>query len=60
MGYSHTNSRGQTYWLHSREGKGGAKLFFFSKSQEDAVDMPDHLEVFENERTGLPMVRKKK
>jgi hypothetical protein len=59
MGYSHTNSRGQAYWLHSREGRGGAKLFFFSKNSEDAVDLPEKYEVFENERTGLPMVRKK-
>ncbi len=60
MVYSHTNSRGQGYWLHTREGRGGAKLFFFSKKQEDATDLPENLEVFENERTGLPMVRKKK
>ncbi len=60
MAYSHTNSRGQAYWLHSREGKGGSKLFFFSKKSEDSVDLPEHLEVFENERTGLPMVRRKK
>lgn len=60
MAFSQTNSRGQTYWLHSREGRGGAKLFFFSKNQEDSVDLPEKYEVFENERTGLPMVRKKK
>jgi len=60
MAYSKINSRGQTYWLHSREGKGGAKLFFFSKSAEGAVDLLDIYEVFENPRTGLPMVRKKK
>ena len=59
MAYSHINSRGQTYWLHSREGRGGAKLFFFSKNSEDAVDLPDKYEVFEAP-TGLPMVRKKK
>ena len=60
MGYSQKNSRGVTYWLHTREGKGGAKLFFFSKTEAEATDLPDHLEVFENPRTGLPMVRKKK
>jgi len=59
MAYSHTNSRGKTYWLHTREGRGGARLFFFSSSSEGAIDLPDSLEVFENERTGLPMVRKK-
>ena len=60
MAFSHKNSRGQTYWLHSREGRGGAKLFFFSKSQEDSVDLDEKYEVFENPRTGLPMVRKRK
>ncbi len=54
MAYSHKNSKGITYWLHSR-----GKLFFFSKKPEDSIDLPDHLEVFENQRTGLPMVRKK-
>ena len=60
MGYSHVNTRGITYWLHGREGRGGAKLYFFSKEQSDSIDLPEGLEVFENPRTGLPMVRKKK
>jgi hypothetical protein len=55
VAYSHTNSRGQTYWLHQK-----GKLFFFSRNAEGAIDLPSHLEVFENSRTGLPMVRKKK
>ena len=55
MAYSYKNSRGVDFWLHSR-----GRLFFFSKNPEGAIDLPDHLEVFENQRTGLPMVRKKK
>lgn len=55
MAYEHTNSKGQKFWLHNR-----GKLFFFSKSPEGAIDLPSHLEVFENKRTGLPMVRRKK
>jgi hypothetical protein len=55
MAYSHKNSRETVFWLHSR-----GKLFFFSKNPEDAIDLPSHLEVFENPRTSLPMVRKKK
>ena len=58
MAYSHTNSRGQTYWLHKRVGKGGATLFFFSKKKEDSADKPDGYKVIENERTGLPMLKK--
>lgn len=59
MAYSHKNSRGQTYWLHSREGKGGATLYFFSKDPKGSVDLPQNMEVFENPKTSLPMVRKK-
>jgi hypothetical protein len=54
MAFSHKNSKGKTYWLHSK-----GKLLFFSKNPEGAIDLPDNLEVFENSRTGLPMVRKK-
>jgi len=60
VGYTHKNSREITYWLHGREGKGGAKLFFFSKDQNDSIDLPEGMEVFENPRTSLPMLRRKK
>jgi len=59
VGYEHTNSRGQKYYLHSREGRGGAKLFFFSKNPADSIDLPENMIAIENERTGLPMVKKK-
>jgi len=55
MAYSHKNSRGVTYWLHSR----GGRLFFFSKDPKDSIDLPETLTVIENPRTGLPMVKKK-
>lgn len=55
MAYEKINSKGQKYFLHSK-----GRLFFFSKSSEGAIDLPSNLEVFENSRTFLPMVRKKK
>ena len=55
MAYSHKNSKGDTFWLHSK-----GRLFFFSRNAEGAINLPDTLEVFENPRTSLPMVRKKK
>jgi hypothetical protein len=55
VAYSHKNSKGDTFWLHSK-----GKLFFFSRKPEESIDLPSHLEVFENQRTMLPMVRKKK
>jgi len=41
-----------------REGKGGAKLFFFSKDEKDSSDLPEAYQVIEGP-TGLPMVKKK-
>jgi len=55
MTYELTNSKGQKYFLHSK-----GRLFFFSKKPEESIDLPSNLEVFENPRTRLPMVRKKK
>jgi hypothetical protein len=60
MVFSFTNSKGQVYYLHSREGRGGAKLFFFSKDPSGAIDLPEGFEVFENPKTSLPMIRRKK
>jgi len=59
MAFSFKNSKGVTYWLHKRVGRGGATLFFFSKDPTDAVDKPEGYDVFENARTGLPMLKKK-
>ncbi|MBI4894200.1 MAG: hypothetical protein HY833_00485 [Candidatus Aenigmarchaeota archaeon] len=59
MAYSHVNSKGQTYHLHSRDvGTKGSKLYFFSKKPEDSIDLPDNMQVIEGP-TGLPMVKKK-
>jgi len=54
MAYEHTNSKGQKYWLHQK-----GRLFFFSKNSEGSIDLPEGLTVIENQRTGLPMVKKK-
>ncbi len=54
MGYEHENSRGQKYYLHNR-----GKLFFFSKKNEDSIELPEGFNVIENQRTGLPMLKRK-
>ncbi len=55
MAFSYKNKRGITFWLHQR-----GRLFFFSRDPEGAVDLPPgKWEVIENERTGLPMLKKK-
>jgi hypothetical protein len=54
MGYEHTNSKGNKYYLHQR-----GKLFFFSKKQEGGIELPEGYAVIENSITGLPMLKKK-
>jgi hypothetical protein len=64
MPFSHKNSKGQTYYLNSREVtlRNGRKqiIFFFSREQgESGVDkVPAGYTVGENPRTGLPFLRK--
>ncbi len=67
MAYSVVSKKSnKTYYLHSRETvlKGGKtqKIFFFAGDiREGALDaLPEGYEVFENPRTGLPMLRGKK
>lgn len=65
MAYSYKNTRGQTYYLHSRKaGRGGSSdrdLYFFAKDiRDNALDkLPEGYEVVESERTGLPILKKK-
>jgi hypothetical protein len=57
---------GKTYFLHSRKQKlkGGQEVtlyYFGGEAKEGAIDaVPEGMEIIENERTGLPMLRKKK
>jgi len=67
MAYSVKSKKsGKMYHLHSKEVKlaGGRKqriYYFAGKVGKDAInELPKGYEVFENKRTGLPMLRKKK
>lgn len=67
MAYSvESKKSGKTYYLHSKEVKlRGDRLqriyYFAGEAKENALDaLPEGYEVTENERTGLPMLRKKK
>jgi len=57
---------GKTYYLHSRLQKlrGGQEVtlyYFAGVAGEAAIDaLPNGYEVSENERTGLPLLRKKR
>lgn len=59
MGYSHINSKGNKYFLHSQVMKNGKTLYFFSKKEEKAIDLPQGYKIIENPKTGLPLLKKK-
>ena len=63
--YSHTNSKGVTYYLHSKNVtlRGGKeqRIFFFAKEERpaDAVtELPTNYEVVENPRNGFLTLKK--
>jgi len=65
MAYSYRNSKGTTYYLHSKNVtlKGGRKqtIYYFAKAvKPGAIDaLPPAYMVIESARTGLPILKKK-
>lgn len=66
MAYSHTNSRGQTYYLHSKDvqlrGSGRTQtIYYFAKEVKAGAmdDIPAGKTIVENERTGLLFLKGK-
>jgi hypothetical protein len=57
-GYKYVNSKGEKFWLHKTEGRGGVTLYFFSREEFGSVDKPEGWKVVENKRTGLPVLKK--
>ena len=66
MAYEFTNTKGTKYYLHFKDVnlKGGRqqRIYFFAKDIRDgSLDaVPDAYEVMETQRTGMPILRKKK
>jgi len=66
MAYKHTNSKGVTYYLNSKEVKlrGGQNqvIFYFSKDErpEAVQELPAGMEVNENPRNGFLTVKRTK
>lgn len=62
--YSHTNSKGQTYYLHTREVtlKNGRvqRIYFFARDIRDGAleEVPEGYMVVETKRTGMPVLKK--
>ncbi|RIK38177.1 MAG: hypothetical protein DCC55_21895 [Chloroflexi bacterium] len=63
MAYQYTNSKGRTYYLHSRDTtlKNGKKqtIYFFAKEEKDGAlnDVPKGYEVSES-KNGLPVLKR--
>ncbi len=61
-----SNKNGKTFYLHGREQtlRGGTKVklyYFGGEAKEGALDaLSEGYEVSENERTGLPILKKKR
>lgn len=66
MAYKHTNSKGVTYYLNSKDVtlRGGKKqtIYYFSKDQRaESIDaVPAGMQVNENPRNGFLTVSRKK
>jgi len=64
--YSHTNSKGVTYYLHCKDvilrGNKSQRIYFFAKDEKgakgDPSGLPDGYEVTENARNGFLTIRK--
>ncbi len=64
MAYKHTNSKGVTYYLNSKDVtlRGGKvqTIYYFSKDQRaEATDLPSDRMVNENPRNGFLTVKRK-
>lgn len=63
MVYKHTNSKGQDYYLHSKDiilrGSGKKQtIYFFSRKDSGGIDLPSGYKIVESQRTGLPVLKK--
>ena len=62
--FAYTNSKGQTYYLHTREVtlKNGRvqRIYFFARDIRDGAleAVPAGYEVIETKRTGMPVLKK--
>lgn len=57
--FIYKNKKGKKFWLHMKQ-RGKGVLYFFSKKPEGAInDLPKGFTVIENEKTGLPLLKRK-
>ena len=64
MAFSYTNSKGQTYYLHSKDvtlknGRSQTIYFFARDIRDGALDaVPAGYQVVETQRTGMPVLKR--
>ena len=62
--YNYTNSKGQTYILHSKvvtlRGGREQRIYYFARDERDGAleAVPEGYYVVENKKTGLPMLKR--
>lgn len=66
MAYQYTNSKGQDYFLHSKNVtlRGGDRIqriyYFATDERKEAIDaVPEGFMVVESKKTGLPVLKRK-
>ncbi len=65
MSYSHTNSKGNLYYLNAKDvmlrGNRPQRIYFFTKEDRPAtgVDLPDTHEVRESPNSGMLVLKRK-
>ena len=56
--FIYKNKKGKNFWLHMKQ-RGKGVLYYFSNNPEGAINnIPKGFIVFENLKTGLPMLKK--
>ena len=56
--FIYKNKKGKKFWLHMKQ-RGKGVLYYFSDNPEGAINsLPKGFMVFENPKTGLPMIKK--
>lgn len=58
IGFSYVNSRGVTYYLHTKVMKSRFTTYFFSKKSKLNIALPEGYTVVESERSGLLFLKK--
>lgn len=62
--YEYTNTKGVSYYLNSQvvtlKGGRNQRIYYFTKNYRDdtAALLPEGFEVVENQRTGLPVLKR--